>query len=904
MINDFFVVQGALKSNNKNQIPIMFWTRKHKRIGVTSTETSPSDGLATTIIGGSDSGPVLPSIDAGPELSIEGIQDASVQDRSSPTVQQNATIESFDGDDLQLQAAVRANRINVDKNPVHTDTTPVETGENGVQRSCARASPEKLSGSHTTTDSLEQTIVPLSVLQVTSSISEGARSGEVSLDSPGLLATGFLTPNPVATSGMSDYSRGQSGPATGRFSMREGPSRSPTAISDYEMICTATPKRKDCETIRGANSSDHDHSAAGSTKVNTPVRRNLTPTPFELDFGARCRAARDVDPSFSSSSPPNTSSQAITPPHAGKLLVNVKQWHNSLVETPVLAYIDQIKADYSKEEGSDWMALRAWAELWHQAEVEELKKQISIAERITASREVDIANNKEDYEAELQVAKQNRANAMRTVKEQRAKLGNATKEKEIYLARLAIARKDVDGLKDEKEDLKSALETERETARLTKAQLEQQLHDKSAVIDRQLSLIQRLQSNVNFIQNGSPTAGEIFRLRNEVAALQQGRQDDDDVNFRLREVLDLVGAQLEEIEAENGRLMVENKGADLDVGFLHAMNAGYRANLEDADPARTAGLDARLKRMEEERKRLEGQVDANFAAFEAEKQARDIDREYHATEYREKDTNYRWLNDSLIAMTSSRDAYRQHNDEILEMLERKLDRDDVVDMLTKDKEISRQDNMQLLAIVEEHRNRIRDAKESEMSLLANIIKLTTAVTKANKEAEQTEIINNGLQIHVDRLNLREEIQEPFIKIVEDNKQLKVTTQKQKEQIDKMIQQGADKATLEQLTAKDQLIAEWQAKANQFYGYNQQLEQRELERQDGFCYLYHGDKVIDWTSKDMTTRLKFAEKTIGQLRQIIEERMGPEHLPWAQYKPCTEAEGPYYGEGNSMIGQAL
>lgn len=66
-----------------------------------------------------------------------------------------------------------------------------------------------------------------------------------------------------------------------------------------------------------------------------------------------------------------------------------------------------------------------------------------------------------------------------------------------------------------------------------------------------------------------------------------------------RGAIEQLSSEAESAKRENARLMAENHFAQLEVGHCHAANACYRAELEDANPARTAHLDGLLKRKDE-----------------------------------------------------------------------------------------------------------------------------------------------------------------------------------------------------------------------------------------------------------------------------------------------------------------
>ena len=757
-----------------------------------------------------------------------------------------------------------------------------------------------------------------SIGNTVSSTSDDMESGGVSLhEVNSALGFDFQTPRSTASSPSDEES--SSGHTVSKPRSPSMSQVSPLNIEaklDLPSAGSENWKRNKRSTALKASTVQHDRSGSGSTLVNTPTRRDLTPTPFELNFLARCRAAQRSSLGSSPANSSSTKSQSLqserverhdfgagltntlkvndSPPDKKKILDAIRGLQTSS-STPILDHIDKIKAAYKELEDNEWIVLKAWTELWHQAEINELKKQLSISEATVRSREVDIDNNKDDFDAKLEEVKEHRNKAVRASNEKRAKFNSAIQENNTLKAEALSAKKKMDGLEKEVDSLNGTLDFEQQTYRAGKEFLETQLDEKSAIIDNMLPQLQQLQIHVDLNSSRDITTAEVFWLQSENDALKNKNWDQERENNQLRQNLEFSRAQTQEAEAETEKLRAQEKAADLEAGFMHAMNMQFRATMEDENPAPTAQLDARLKRMDEEGKRLEAQVVEYSAALDEEKLARDVDREYFAEQFEDEQNKVKFWKDRSVMLESSRDAYSQHNQEVLEKLKGKLWRDDVIEQVTKEKEILREDNVQLLAVLQERENSIQDATELDADRRFQILRLTSAATVAEEKVKQAEIDINGLEIHNHRLEAGERLQEPFVKILEDNKNLQTLTQRQADRIEEMVKNGPDNYISEHFKAKDRDIEMLQAKNDELLRYNNTWAQREMEREDGFCYVHQMDRVVDWNGKDVQTRLKRAEKGYREMQMKLEKHMGPGHEPWAHHQPCTAGDGPYYGQ---------
>jgi len=916
---------------------------------------SPANG--TSALAAADStarGSVLPSIEVGARFSIECKQDLISEGASAAYVQPNAVNELTAERSSRMHALTPPNEIQSDNEVLDANTPLVEDANNTEIKtgSCAEgritqgqaadpitdtASSAYLSESFATTEGDSGSLLwrkhPSSIVETASSMFEDKESGGVSLDdAEGTPSFESYTSNSKYASLSSNEDVSSTPSSSAGNSPTPGMSfpASKGTLSLYQADAAIQKclKRRSAPVALG-----HDRSTSGSTLVGSPTWKPLTPTAFELDFLTRRRAAVDTSRASSPASAPSTPSQAsdskeVEPQrlenalmkkviadltavkdeecaaHLAKAkvdtraevekecadrlaradtlsvdkekLLNTVNGPESPNSTPMLTHIDKIKADYKEAEGLEWITLRAWTEIWHQAEIKELEAQISVAEGTIQSREVDIANKTTDCNAMTN----ERDQAAYTLEVQSRQLRSLVKKKNTCANGAKTAKQEKEQLEKELIEVKRVAQFDTETANGVRYSLEEELRGKNELI--------------GLLSNGNVAVAEVLRLRAEVHELRTRKEKHNRECNELHENLDFARARLGETEAEVEELQSQNKYAGLEVGFLHAINTQYRWTLEDGNPARSAEFDGRLKRMNEEQNRLEAQVAEYSAALEVEKQTREADKEQFMEQFKEEQTKLKFQTDAAMVSESSRQAYRKHNGEVLEMLKGKLWPNDIIEAITKDKEILREDNELLLSVIHERECRIQDAKELESSLNVEIIELAAVVKAAQEKVRQTEININGLELHNDRLALFEELQEPFVKIVEDNKHLKALAKEQGDRIQQMIQEGPNKMILEDSKAKDRRIEDLQVKATKLLCYNNQWAQHDVENREGFCYVHNAREVVDWTSEEMRTRLKFAEQAYAEISKELEDKVGPGHEPWAQHKPLTETDGPFYG----------
>ena len=644
---------------------------------------------------------------------------------------------------------------------------------------------------------------------------------------------------------------------------------------------------------------EHDRSFSGSTLTNTPIKGQLTPvSPYFDNITINC-APLASQLLFHQQDLPCTSSSSTARPKSRRLEDNVSTTqqgspispaHRITLEaikerlspenTPLLEYIEEVKASYQESEDVDWITLGAWTQLWHRKEVGEQE----------ARHQIEVAN----LEAKLKTATGLRNNVVRTSNEQRAKNICLVQENQICTTANDLVKRENKKLLAEVKGLKEALNIERETSENTKRGMEKILNQKTSMMDAMVFRLEQLERHIDFLSSNNPMAETMIRFRNEALSAKDKIQDQNRESDQLRETLEFTRNQTQQLEAENARLRAENKVADLEVGFVHAKNAQYRHELEDGDPARTAAMDCQLKRMAEERQRLAEQLAEYGEALGAEKRGRETDQKNSANELAQWKNRSKFFEDRAFRLESSRDAYRQHNEDILEKLKSKLYRDDVVVELARDKEVLRQDNEFLIVFVQERELRIQDAVDLDTKRKGEINELGKAMDKTKEKHRRLEVKYNSLDLEFKALDLKQEMEEPFVQLKAQNENLSRLTEQQAHYINDILNRGPTRILREQVDDKAHTIEELQAEITKLHGYCAQWRQREIESQPDFDYLYKGDEVVDWKGREHVGRLKLAEKAYRDILKKLEDGIGPGEEPWAERLPCTEGKGMYFG----------
>lgn len=587
----------------------------------------------------------------------------------------------------------------------------------------------------------------------------------------------------------------------------------------------------------------------------------------------------------------NTSrrSSALPSPALTNFLRAIDQ-HRLMSEKLHQAQIDHLEAEAKVANDDEWAAIVAWREIAHQAEIADLKYQVFVAETTTQSRENELDDQKEDYEAEVEALKEERDDALRRaasanykleikdtkIKSLQSSAKEASKEKKALQSQLksqsleaSTLQAKIDELQQEKSDIRQALDEAQKLIKHftpTANNLEAEYNELEAKCDSQATQIGELEAMNTQLRMNAPHFND-YKTEKKVQELEQR-------NKQLIKSLEFVRGQLTVEGEETAKVRAELKGAGIEVGLCHLLNAGYRNELEDANPSRTAHLDGHLKRKDEVIRELDGKIADYAAQLAEEKKLRAAAEAYSSAKIRGLEQELAYRSNVVDALTSSRDSFAQQKDQVFEMLKGRIFHDDVVKALCEDHESIRKDDAFLISLLQSRECRIAEAAQDAANVRAEKVTLEhdAETTKRKQQAMQAEI--NGLYAHQARLKWIVEVQPGILQKANDN--LAKKNEEQAQRIETIFREGPFSVLLQDIGAKEHEISRLCAEINRLNGIAHQLQMRIKESGPNFCHWYDGG-MVDWSAEESRLRLKVAERTVLELKEQLTKLIGEDKV---------------------------
>ena len=472
---------------------------------------------------------------------------------------------------------------------------------------------------------------------------------------------------------------------------------------------------------------------------------------------------------------------------------------------------DHLKTEELDSEDTKWETVVEWMKFAHQTEVAELQSQVFIVESILQARDVDLANGKDDHDADLKT--------IETLKEERSKARKCLSERTTELR----------STKKELKNLKKSIEETQEQASLE----EESGVDKeeSAARARDLEM-----QNETLKENLEYATDEVARLRSEAKPLQD----------------------------ELKKLRAANHFAQLEVGHCHALNAGYRQEMEDSNPARVAHIDGYLKRKDEAYAELEMSAAYCAEQLAEEQKNRAIDNVYAEGKINGLNKELAHQSNAIAALTESRDILKEQKEAIFLMFKKKIVPRDVDEAFRHDYDVVQKDNTFLAKIVNERHHCLEEAEKPVADLKAEKLILEDAARSDWLTQRQMQQSINGLEVEKGELqnkveiltDLREEDQEEF-----DGK-----PQQQADEIERLLRDGAEDGWRRRLRAQAQELLNCRGEVTRLAGLAEQWRMRAVEVQDDFCPMFHFAQVRDWNAEESRWRLHHAERRVAELEK--------------------------------------
>lgn len=507
----------------------------------------------------------------------------------------------------------------------------------------------------------------------------------------------------------------------------------------------------------------------------------------------------------------------------------------------------------------------------HRAEILELKSQMSVAEMILEARDVDLANEKDDHEADLEqleTLKKERSRIRKCLSERNMELRSA--KKEIKILQKALEQRSVKECSEGNEDM------EEQAGRLagagsphiTEVHKLQEDRDKSTPEEPRRITPQAVR-NGEAREEATPNQALDFgdnekTLATRAEELQKQKQTlEENLEYATEEVTRLC-SEAEATSEGVKRLRGENHFARLEVSYIHAINAFYRGEFEGHDPARTAQFDGFLKRKDEAYAELEMRAVECARQLAEEKKNRTIENAYAEEKINNLNEELALQHETVAGLIQGRNILMEQKEEIFQMFQKKIFASDVDDAFRHNYDIIKKDNTFLISIINKRERYLEDAEKPVADLRAEIIILESAAESDQLKQRQMQQSINGLE--VEKLSLQDKVTILTELRDEAAQESSAQIQQQADEIERLLRDGAEDGWLRCSRAQADEIAHCRAEMERLEGLMNQWRMRALEAQEDFCPMLQYAEVIDWTAEESRWRLHHAERRALELER--------------------------------------
>lgn len=525
---------------------------------------------------------------------------------------------------------------------------------------------------------------------------------------------------------------------------------------------------------------------------------------------------------------------------------------------------EHLKAEEQDAENGEWELVVEWMKFAHRTEISELKSQISVAEMIIVARDVDLANEKDDHDADLEqieTLKKERGHIRKSLSERNAELRNA--KKEIKNLKKTLEQRSVEECSEGGGDMRE------EAGRLAGARVPhiaeihglQEDRDKSKPEETRRSTSQtaergevREQATLNlalgFGDNNKASTARVEELEKQKETLEENLKYATDEVARLR-------SEEKATSEEVKKLRGQNHFARLEVGYIHAANAFYRAEWEDQKPARTAHIDGYLKRKDEAYAELEMRAAECAEQLAEEKRNREIDNVYAEGKIDTLNKELAVQLDIVAGLTEGRNILVEQKEEIFQMFQKKIFPSDVDEAFRHDYNIIKKDNAFLINMIIKRQCFLEDAEKPMAELKAAKLILESAAESDHLKQRQMQQSINGLE--VEKLELQDKVTIMAQLRDEAAQESNARIKQQAEEMKRLLRDGAEDGWMRRAQAQADEMADCRAETARLQGLMNQWRMRALEAQEDFCPLLRCAEVIDWTAEESRWRLHHAER---------------------------------------------
>ncbi|KAM0805014.1 hypothetical protein BDR22DRAFT_959573 [Usnea florida] len=572
-----------------------------------------------------------------------------------------------------------------------------------------------------------------------------------------------------------------------------------------------------------------------------------TPT---LSHAVKARRS-SCPPAFTSSPESDHSSETLfsTPRHSqtpnSPIYIDfhrVVDNHISLDSHCWLVLAQHLMAEEQDVERTTLTMMVEWMKLSHQAEVADLQSQVFTAETILAARDVDLANDKDDHDAAVKT--------ITSLKDERSVLRKRLSECNTALRK---ANKEIKDLKKSGEDVleqRSVVESTQDAPgpSLSRTGATGKGKGKASALN----------------DKKEDNAARVHELEKQKEALTENLEYATEEVARLR-------SEAQTREREVTELRRQENFSRNETGHLHAMNAFYRHEMENENPARTARVDGHLKRKDERIFQLEVLAAEIADQLSKEKNDRAVERVYAQGKISGLEKDVGNQSNEIAKLTESCDALKEQKEEVFQMFRSRIMPSDVDAAFRHDYDVVLNDNKILAKIVQERQTSLSAAESPLTDLRAENLTLKQAAQATQLSLQEKQTTINSLEAShaqlADRLHIATEMH------TEAQQSLTQHSAQQAAEITRLLSHGANDGLTRRFQAATHELAACHAEIRRLDSAASQWQVRALEVRGDWCPMLNQQEVRDWGSEEARWRLSWAERRMGvcERRAAVERK---------------------------------
>lgn len=549
---------------------------------------------------------------------------------------------------------------------------------------------------------------------------------------------------------------------------------------------------------------------------------------------------------------------------------NDENWddkHRAVSEQSWHIYLISAKDEQAKAVEQEWAAYVQWLRFLHEAEVAELHTELFAAEATVQARDVEIANDYDDYQANLDALKEERDEAEK-------KLSERVEELDDVRNRLRNSEHETKVLRGERDEMRRNLQT-----------WQQRTKEAMEIAESLKADLNAAQEERAVLATGSSAAKMIQDQTAQIQILQTNLQHHENEKNEFRGAFEFLMVKYSEEQEKNTKLQIDMHYAGLEVGYIHLLNIGYRDALED-QPERAAHLDALLKRKDEVYNDIAQRYDECAEQRAEQQRMRNIDREHFSGVQEELYRQIAGQKQEIEELKRSRDIHQKQNEEICDMFTRKIFKEDMVKAINAEHEILKKDNASLIKMVRSREVRVQEVIAEIAPLKMRIVELENALETSTFKQRELQAEANGLNIRKCNLEVALETQEGDAE--QKIKELEAQLQAEKQQLEGIIKDAASPSIQRYLDVKNREIENLRAERNDFNEQRWNWYHRAIELQADFDPVLDANRVnIGCEGREV--RFRVAERMLKELEGKLKERGIWEEIRGAVDPRCRELE---------------